>query len=118
MTSDLNLQEPAEAVLERMMNLAPDSQWTDKESRMQRVITFMEMRHFLSLARSYGETDLAKRVTEQNRFLIRLTNMIRGTDGGKNAPPATTYKDAPPRATYVSVGATIKSPWGDTASTS
>jgi len=78
MTSALHLQEPAEAVLERMMNFAPDGQWTDKESRMQRVVKFMEQRHFLSLARGHGETDLAKRITEQNRFLIRLTNMIHG----------------------------------------
>lgn len=80
MTSDLHLQETAADVLERSMNFAPDGQWIDKESRMQRVVTFMQQRHFLSLARSFGETDLAKRITEQNRFLIRLTNMIREND--------------------------------------
>ncbi len=39
----------------------------------------MEMQHFLSLARTQGEEDLAKRITH-NRFHIRLAGMIRESD--------------------------------------
>ena len=35
----------------------------------------MEQRHYLSLARKHNETELATRITNANRFLIRLTNM-------------------------------------------
>ena len=64
-TSDKRLQESPEDVLERSMNFAPDGEWDNKESRMQRIVTFMEQRHYLALARQYGETDLAKKITEQ-----------------------------------------------------
>ena len=33
----------------------------------------MEMRHYLALARMHNETELAKRVTEANRFYVRLS---------------------------------------------
>ncbi len=80
MTSDRHLQESAEDVLERSMNFAPDGEWDTKESRSQRVVTFMEQRHYLALARQHGETDLAKKITDANRFLMRLTNMVRTID--------------------------------------
>ncbi len=44
------------------------------------VVSFMEQRHFLSLARANGEEDLAKRISDANRFKIRITNMIRESD--------------------------------------
>ena len=47
---------------------------------MQRVVTFMEQRHYLALARQHGETDLAKKITDANRFLVRLTNIVRTID--------------------------------------
>ena len=47
---------------------------------MKRVVTFMEMRHYLALARMHGEVSLAKRITDDNRFLLRLTNMVRTSD--------------------------------------
>ena len=47
---------------------------------MQRVLTFVEQRHYLSLARNYGEAELARRITDVNAFKIRLTNMIRSQD--------------------------------------
>ena len=47
---------------------------------MKRVVTFMEQRHYLALARMHGEADLAKKVTDVNRFFIRLTNMVRSMD--------------------------------------
>ena len=47
---------------------------------MQRVVTFMEQRHYLALARMHGGTDLAKRITTANHFHARLTNMIRSMD--------------------------------------
>ena len=80
MTSDLHLQEPPEDVLERSMNFAPDGEWDSKENRMQRVVTFMEQRHYLALARQHGETDLTKKITDANRFLVRLTNIVRSMD--------------------------------------
>ena len=79
-TTDLHLQEAPEGVLERYMNFAAENEWDSKEARMQRVVTFMEQRRNLSLARGHQETDLAKRITEANRFKIRLTNMIRSND--------------------------------------
>ncbi len=79
-TSDRHLQESPEDVLERSMNFAPDGEWDNKESRMQRVVTFMEQRHYLALARQHGEADLAKKITEANRFFVRLTNMVRSMD--------------------------------------
>ena len=80
MTSDVHLQEPPEDVLERSMNFVADGFWITRERRMQRLITFMEQRHYLALARQHGELDLARRITEANRFLVRLTNMVRVTD--------------------------------------
>ena len=79
-TSDRHLQESPEDVLERSMNFAPDGEWDTKESRSQRIVTFMEQRHYLALARQYGESDLAQGITDANRFLVRLTNMVRSTD--------------------------------------
>ena len=79
-TSDLHLQEAPGDVLERSQNFAPDGEWDTKEARMQRVVTFMEQRHYLALARMHGEADLAKKVTDANRFFIRLTNMVRSMD--------------------------------------
>ncbi len=80
MISDRHLQEDPALVLERSMNFAPDGEWDTKESRMQRVVTLMEQRHYLALARQHEETDLAKRITEANHFKVRLTNMLRATD--------------------------------------
>ena len=80
MTSDVHLQEPPEDVLERSMNFVADGFWVTRERRMRRMLTFMEQRHYLALARQHGELDLAKRITQANRFLVRLTNMIRITD--------------------------------------
>ena len=60
-TNDLFLQEAAEDVLERSQNFAPDGQWDTKEIRMHRILTFMEQRHYLALARTYGEAVLAKK---------------------------------------------------------
>lgn len=79
-TSDHHLQEDPAAVLERSCDFAPDVGWCNKDDRMERVVTFMEMRHFLSLARQYDETELAKKLTEANRFYVRLTNMVRNHD--------------------------------------
>ena len=42
------------------MNFAPGGEFTDKESRMQRVLQFMEQRHYLALARQHGEKHLVK----------------------------------------------------------
>ena len=81
----LRLQEASEEVLERSLNFMPDGY--DKEYRMQMV---MGMRHFQSQAWGYGETNLAKRITDQKRCFLRLNNMIRGTDHGKNVPLETT----------------------------
>jgi len=78
--SDLHLQEAPEDALERSQNFAPDGDWDIKASRMQRVLTFMEQRHYLALARMHGEADLAKRITNVNHFALRLTNMIRSMD--------------------------------------
>ena len=54
-TSDRHLQEPADDVLERSMNSAPDSDFCTRESRQRRVLSFMEQRHFLAVARQHGE---------------------------------------------------------------
>ena len=35
------------------------------------------MRHYLTLARLHSEEDLCERITKQNRFKVRLTNMVR-----------------------------------------
>ena len=40
--------------------------------RMERVLTFMQMRHFLTLARKHSEPDLIEQITRQNRFYVRL----------------------------------------------
>ena len=44
---------------------------------MGRIVDFMEMRHYLSLARQHEETELAERITKANRFYVRITNMAR-----------------------------------------
>ena len=74
MTTDKHLQESAEDVLERSMNFAPDGEWIERENRMRRVLTFMEQRHLLALARQHNEHELAQEITKKNRFFIRLTN--------------------------------------------
>ena len=71
-TTDLHLQEPAEVVLERSMNFAPDGEWDTKAAREQRIVTFMEQRHYLALARQYEDTDLAKRTAGGARRLLSL----------------------------------------------
>ena len=76
---DRELLEPPEEVLERCMNYAPDEDWATKQSRQQRVLSFIEMQHFLALARYYEEEDLAKRITNHNKFFVRLTSMVRGS---------------------------------------
>ena len=43
-TSDLHLQESPEEVLARSRNFAPGGQWFTKESRLDRMVTFMERR--------------------------------------------------------------------------
>ena len=48
--------------------------------RMERVVNFMQMRHYLTLARKYSEADLIDQITQQNRFYVRLTNMVRSMD--------------------------------------
>ena len=63
-TSDTHLREDAVDVLERAQNFAPEVPWDTMEARNQRVLQFMEMRHYLSLARKYDEADLAKKITE------------------------------------------------------
>ena len=69
MTSDLLLQEKPREVLERSRNFVADGNWCTRERRMMRVVNFMEQRHYLTLARQHGEVSLAKRITDQNRFL-------------------------------------------------
>ena len=63
-TSDIHLQEEADDVLERQMNFAPSAPWDTMEVRNQRVLQFMEQRHYLSLARKHDEVDLAKKITQ------------------------------------------------------
>ena len=63
-TSDMHLQEDADDVLERQMNFAPETPWDTMEARNQRVLQFMEQRHYLSLARKHDEVDLAKKITQ------------------------------------------------------
>ena len=63
-----------------MKNFAPDESWDSKESRMQRLVSFMQFRHYLSLARQYEDKDLAERITATMHFHIRLTNMVRRQD--------------------------------------
>ena len=46
------------------------------DARNQRVLTFMEMRHYLSLARKHDEIDLQKKITDANHFYVRITNMV------------------------------------------
>ena len=82
-TSDLHLQEPAEVVLERSMNFAPDGEWDTKAARGQRIVTFMEQRHYLALARQYEDTDLAKRTA----------------GGGAPSPPSPSLQRARGRST-------------------
>ena len=62
------------------MNFAPDGEWVAKEARQLRMVSFMEQRHFLALARQHEEFELAKRITDANKFFIRITNMVRSTD--------------------------------------
>ena len=106
-------------MLERSQNFAPDGTWETKDSRQRHVLAFIEMRHYLALARQYGDAALAKRITDVNHFEapttygsrhvrltrlfspapaplykieeshqsyarggeIRLTNIVRATDG-------------------------------------
>jgi len=76
-TSDAHLQEDPDDVLERSFNFSPEPQWENKDARMQRIVTFMEQRHYLALARQHEEVDLAKQITDVNHFHVRLTNMVR-----------------------------------------
>ncbi len=80
MTSDTHLQENPSEVLQRMCNIAPSADWFSKESRMERVLQFVEQRHFLALARYHNEKDLMQKISDQNHFTIRLTSMVRATD--------------------------------------
>ncbi len=80
MTSDHHLQEQAEDVLQRLCNIAPAADWDTKKSRMDRILTFVEMRHFLALARQHDEIELMQKISDANHFKIRLTNMVRATD--------------------------------------
>ena len=79
-TSDSHLQESPEDVLQRSCNFAPSPDWFTKDSRMERVLNFVEMRHFLALARQHGEVELTQKISDQNHFKVRLTNMVRATD--------------------------------------
>ena len=54
-TSDSHLQENPEDVLERAQNFAPLPPFDTMEARNQRVLQFMEQRHYLSLARKHDE---------------------------------------------------------------
>ena len=47
---------------------------------MDRVIKFMEQRHYLALARQRCEAELAQKIRDGNRFYVRLTNMVRAMD--------------------------------------
>ena len=76
-TSDAHLQEDPDDVLERSFNFSPEPQWENRSARMQRIVTFMEQRHNLALARQHDELDLAKQITDVNHFHVRLTNMVR-----------------------------------------
>ena len=55
-------------MLERSQNFAPDGVWETKDSRQRHVLAFIEMRHYLALARQYGDVALAKRITDANHF--------------------------------------------------
>ena len=46
------------------------------EVRNERVLQFIEQRHYLSLARKHDEHELAKKITEANHLHVRLTNMV------------------------------------------
>ena len=93
--SEVHLQEDPAAVLERGCNFAPDfvfalpgrrapasdagacpqksedGGWDSIVVRMERVVNFMQMRHYLTLARKYSEADLIEQITQQNRFYVR-----------------------------------------------
>ncbi len=84
-TSDAHLQEDPTCVLERSCNFAPDGGWHSKEDRMGRIVNFVEMRHFLSLARQHSEENLSDRITKANRFFVRLTHMVRNHDSRKDS---------------------------------
>ena len=58
--------------------MAPPGEWCTEKARLEHVLSFMETRHFLSLARMHGEAELAKRITGTMHFYIRLTNMVLG----------------------------------------
>ena len=62
-------------ILERAMNFAPEAPWDTKQARLERVLQFMEQRHYLSLARKFEEVALAEKITTANHFFIRITNM-------------------------------------------
>ena len=55
-------------MLERSQNFAPDGTWETKDSRQRHVLAFIEMRHYLALARQYGDVALAQRITDANHF--------------------------------------------------
>ena len=67
------------------------------------MLSFMEMRHFLALARQHGDAGLAKRITDAMHFNIRLTNMVlgktkRGFRNGESSVAETLLfpRDGPP----------------------
>ena len=90
--SDRGLQEAPEDVLERSQNFVPDGAWETKESRQRHVLAFIEMRHFLALARQYGDVALAKRITDANHFEVqpqRVGASVEKSDApGNNALPS------------------------------
>ena len=90
--SDRSLQEAPEDVLERSQNFVPDGAWETKESRQRHVLAFIEMRHFLALARQYGDVALAKRITDANHFEVqpqRVGASVEKSDApGNNASPS------------------------------
>ena len=90
--SDRSLQEAPEDVLERSQNFVPDGAWETKESRQRHVLAFIEMRHFLALARQYGDVALAKRITDANHFEVQPQRV--GASVEKVTPLATTPHQA------------------------
>ena len=74
-TSDLHLQEDAEDVLERAQNFAPQAPWDTVEARNQRVLTFIEQRHYLSLARTHHGAP-----ARTHRFRLVSLGHLRGAN--------------------------------------
>ena len=79
-------------MLERSQNFAPDGVWETKDSRQRHVLAFIEMRHYLALARQYGDVALAKRITDANHFEVqpqRVGASVEKSDApGNNALPS------------------------------